>query len=688
MNSKVVASEYVDYDNKKLKPNDSDQVEVKYRMRRKMVDVKDIDFVDLPPDYRLSQVMRRVPFINYTDSVRLEMGTSMLKQSIPLPNAERPLVDTGNELEDNVLDEKFRYPKGKVKDITEDNIVIELPEDGTIINVPRRTAIQGANDVDIYIEPKVKKGQTLKEGDVIAGPVGLSKETYKSGINALVLFHAMFGYVNEDAVVVSESFANRMCHYSLIDLSVDIRNSAALKWIAPIGTKVKYHDPVLTIYRAQRLDELNKKIKDQLGGILGDLDEYTTEDSLEVPNNIDEAWVSDVCIQKNLKPYIPRSVKKPDNSFTETSQTVIDEYEKNKDRKIIYDKFPEYIASDTLDPVSMDGKTYKIVYTVRIRLIKKTILMKGSKLTNRYGGKGVISEVLPDEEMPIIEEKDGTRKRVDVVMNPYSTINRKIPSVLLESGLGSIAHKIHDLVDQYKTTAEGKKKIMPMIKKYYPGRYDKMDVDEFIKYHNSHKLEEVYYFNVGSYTTKYSPKLVTEWMDELGVESQSKVLLPQTELVDLDELKANLSEDEYKKAVEKMKGKYTEVDKPLMCGYITMMELFKIPYYDEKVTSSLFGTGPGMVNEYKDSPILGHGKYRETGQMIGEMELSAYLARNVRQFIDYSRGDTARQDSLEFVNNLLGLGLTIQDDSGYNLGGSGGLKDRLNKMKVKFRLKK
>ena len=300
----------------------------------------------------------------------------------------------------------------------------------------------------------------------------------------------------------------------------------------------------------------------------------------------------------------------------------------------------------------------------------------------------MISEVLPDEEMPIIEEKDGTRKRVDVVMNPYSTINRKIPSVLLESGLGSIAHKIHDLVDQYKTTAEGKKKIMPMIKKYYPGRYDKMDVDEFIKYHNSHKLEEVYYFNVGSYTTKYSPKLVTEWMDELGVESQSKVLLPQTELVDLDELKANLSEDEYKKAVEKMKGKYTEVDKPLMCGYITMMELFKIPYYDEKVTSSLFGTGPGMVNEYKDSPILGHGKYRETGQMIGEMELSAYLARNVRQFINYSRGDTARQDSLEFVNNLLGLGLTIQDDSGYNLGGSGGLKDRLNKMKVKFRLKK
>ena len=70
------------------------------------------------------------------------------------------------------------------------------------------------------------------------------------------------------------------------------------------------------------------------------------------------------------------------------------------------------------------------------------------------------------------------------------------------------------------------------------------------------------------------------------------------------------------------------------------------------------------------------------------MELSAYLARNVKPFIEYSRGDTAKQDSLEFINNLLGLGLTIQDDAGYNLGGSGGLKDRLNQMKVKFRVKK
>ena len=79
LNSKVVASEYVDYDKMKLKPNDNNQVEVKYRMRRKMVDLSEIQLIDLHPDYRLSSMTRRLPFINSTDSVRLSMGTSMLK---------------------------------------------------------------------------------------------------------------------------------------------------------------------------------------------------------------------------------------------------------------------------------------------------------------------------------------------------------------------------------------------------------------------------------------------------------------------------------------------------------------------------------------------------------------------------------------------------------------------------------
>lgn len=281
-----------------------------------------------------------------------------------------------------------------VKEITEDNVIIELPDKDTV-EIPRRTAIQSVNDVAVYTEPKVKVGDKVKQGDVITGAVGLEKDTYKAGLNALVLFHAMFGYVNEDALVVSESFSKKMCSYSIIDLCMDVKTTEAIKWIAPIGTRVKSKDPIMTVYKAVRLDEINRQLQEKLGGIFGedkDFSEYTIENSLQVPNNIDEAYISDVLIQENKKPKINKGMKMPDLSFSHTSQKIISEYEAGKEearKKEIYERYPEYIASDTLDPVSLSDLSYKVVYKVRIRLIKRTNLMIGSKVTNRLNSKSV-----------------------------------------------------------------------------------------------------------------------------------------------------------------------------------------------------------------------------------------------------------------------------------------------------------
>ena len=686
LNHKVCASEYVDYDTNTVKPDKDGKVEVKHRMRRKMVPVEEIELIDLHPYYRLSEEVRRIPFVNFTDSVRICMGSGMLKQAIPLVNAERPLVDTGNyeELHTNVLNERFKEESGVVKDVNEEGVLIELPNKDEIL-IPRKTAIQSINDVDVFTEPKVKKGQKVKKGDVITGAVGLEEDTYKMGINALVLFHAMFGDVNEDALVVSESFSKKMHSYSVIDLIYEVRTNEAIKWIAPIGQQVKSKDPVMMTYKAVKLDLVNKALNDKLGGIFGDqkldLSEYTIESNLEVPNDIDEAYVSDVRIQENLHPRVPGGTKRPDLTYAHTSEETIKDY--NFDRKIIYDRYPEYIAADRLKDISLADKDYKIVYVVRIRLIKRTNLMIGSKVTNRYGGKGVISKILPDDKMPImVESATGNKKVVDIVMNPYSTINRKIPSVNMESLLGSIAHRIHDIVDERKNDKKKQETIMPLVQKYYPGRFDGMTLEKFLKLHENSKLEDVYYFNVGSYS-RLTPKQIDEWAKELGVTPQSKILMPSDTIADLDELKANLSEEEYNTAVKNLTGRYVEVEKPLSVGYMTMEELYQIPTYSDKVTSSMFGVD---VNEWVDSPIMGRGGYRKTGQIIGEMELMAYLSRNARDFIKLSRGDTSREDNQLFLNNLLGLGLTVTDSKGYNQGGSS-LKSRLGEMKTKFRLK-
>jgi len=224
---------------------------------------------------------------------------------------------------------------------------------------------------------------------------------------------------------------------------------------------------------------------------------------------------------------------------------------------------------------------------------------------------------------------------------------------------------------------------MPLLEKYYPGRYTGMKVDDFLKLHDKKKVSDVYYFEVGAFSTKFTPELIDKWAKELGVESQSKILIPTEMVTDMGELKANLSEEEFEKVKKNMKGKYTEVKKPLSVGYVTLLQLYHIPIYSNKSTSSMFGQD---VNEYKDSPIMGRGGYREKGQVIGEMELAAYLSRGAKPFIEASRGDTARQENQLFLNNLLGLGLTVVDEKGYKQGGSS-LKERLGDMKVKFRIK-
>lgn len=689
LNTKVCSSKYVDYENKVMKPDKDGMVEVKYRMKRKMVPISEVQLIDLHPDYRLSETTRRIPFVNYTDSVRISMGTSMLKQSIPLINAERSLVDTGDneELSNNILNEKFKYPEGKVKDITSDKIIIELP-DGTDTEISRRTAIQSINDVSVYTEPKVKVGQKVKEGDIITGAVGLDTNTYKAGVNALVLFHAYYGLVNEDALVISKSFAERIASYSIIDLTIDVKNTAAIKWLAPIGTRVKSKDTVVTLYKAVRLDEINRTLNEKLGELFGtgdrNIDEYVIEDYLKVPNNIDDAIVSDIMIQENVKPKIPRTVvKKLDLTFSHTSKKVIDEYEKSKDRSIIFEKYPEYIASDTLDPINLDAKSYKVVYTVRVRLIKYSPAVCGEKITSRYGGKGVVSKIEEDEKMPIVIDKaTGEKKRVEVVMNPYSTINRKIPSVIMEFSLGIIAHKLHDMVDELKKTKAGQKKILPLLEKYYPKRFSNMTTEEFIELHNKSKIEDVYYFNVGCFSS-FTPDKIGEWMKELDVDTKSEILMPESDLTDMEELKENLDEEDFKKIKTEMEGKFIKVDKPLMVGYMTLERLYHIPSYSNKVTSSLFGVD---VSAKRDQPIMGRGKYRSTGQVIGEMELAVLLSRNAKQFIEGSRKSTVREDNQTFLNNLLGLGLTVTDSKGYNQGGSS-LKEQLEKMKTKFRIK-
>ena len=182
-------------------------------------------------------------------------------------------------------------------------------------------------------------------------------------------------------------------------------------------------------------------------------------------------------------------------------------------------------------------------------------------------GKGVISKIVPDDKMPIVNGK-----RIEVVLNPYSTINRKIPSVIMETAMGNIAVKLQENVKELRKTVKGRKEIMPMINKYYGNKYKDMSLDDFLDKVDNNPMEEVFSFEVGCFS-KYSPKIIKEWMKELGVSTQSKVMMPRTELTDLEALKEEMTEEEYNDFVKSIENEFVEVEQPLMSGMMTMEKL-------------------------------------------------------------------------------------------------------------------
>lgn len=95
-----------------------------------------------------------------------------------------------------------------------------------------------------------------------------------------------------------------------------------------------------------------------------------------------------------------------------------------------------------------------------------------------------------------------------------------------------------------------------------------------------------------------------------------------------------------------------------------------------------------MTSDVEDSkdPILGRGKYRAEGQRVGEMELAVLQSRGATKFIEASRKESAKVQNQLFLNNLLGLGMTVVDEEGYRMGGSN-LKDQTLKMKNKYKVK-
>jgi DNA-directed RNA polymerase beta subunit len=417
LNSNVLLNNYYDYEhNTELEGN-----EYYYKLRLKEYRVNTlenirIEYVEPKPDEKLSISTRCIPMINNSDSIRVSMGTSMLKQAIEIEKSEPRLISSGN---DNI-----DYYQGTllVKNTEKNPIIIESIEDNKITYRDKITnsvsyftiedPIIGLNDVSITFTPKVKVGDELKYGDIVITPSIMKNESYDLGTNALVFYMNYLGYTNEDAVVISESFANRTVHYNIHDVSINLKSNDLITYIRKVGDKVdstntlinsesplENDNPIFDFYRRSKQYKLGDQAKN-----------YS---KLLVPPNIDEGYIVDIKI--TLNPNNPLRNEKTINKINEFLRNPKNETEINLPDKYKNLKIREVI----IDPKDSCNITFKI-----IRVNKTKV---GDKLTNSWGSKGEVSLVLPDNEMPY-RNSDG--KIAEVLFDPAAVIARKNPSQL------------------------------------------------------------------------------------------------------------------------------------------------------------------------------------------------------------------------------------------------------------------
>lgn len=603
LDSVVIKSSAVDYLGKRIKL-DSVELPAKKRLKNITTTLESADYIDASPDDKLSVSTRRIPFVNYSDSVRIAMGASMIGQGVELSSPEEPLVSAGTEDKDsydNSLAVKFQHAGGIVKSIEGKYLTISSGEKDHIYTIP--SPITSINDVSINFSVKVKVGDTVNNGEVIITPSSLKRSSFNMGLNAKIAFMPYRGYNNEDGLVVSESFAKKMSHYSVIDLEIKVSNTDVLDGMTPIGSRVSSQDELVSCFRKLSQKEVSKALVDSF-----QLPRFSDlrNKSLKVPNNIENAIIADIVVIKgDLEP-------------TEHTRKAVNDFETNYDRSDAKGKIPNRMFHRLLDS-DTDLELDECSAVIKVRLVMLNHVKVGDKITNRYGSKGVVSLIEPDEKMPKLV---GTNEIVDCVMNPYSIISRKNISQTLEMYCGNISEHFYSkasaLIESNSLDFEA---LEAELSEFYGDKFSNMGEDEFLRLMDKIGVR-IFAMSVGAFSD-LTPETIMEWMSKLGLASKFSL-------------------------VDGRSGR--PIKNKVVVGSQYLIKLYHLPEYYDKVTPK----------EKSKTPVLGKGTYRSLGQKIGEQEMWSLSSYGMTKYLNSIRTDEY-EDNYSFLNNMLMLGMTVKN---------------------------
>ncbi|MCK9438737.1 MAG: DNA-directed RNA polymerase subunit beta [Patescibacteria group bacterium] len=370
------------------------------------VTMKEIDFVGVAPNQIVSIATSLIPFMEHNDGQRSLMGTNMQRQAVPLVKTEAPVVGTG-------IERRAAIDSGHVIIAEEDGVIekvdslnIEVKNSKGKIKKYNLTKFLRSNFLTcINQKPIVDLGEKVKKGQVLTDGPAISNGELALGKNVLVAFMTWDGYNYEDAVIISERLVKEDVYSSIQieNYKIDVRDTK-------LGSEVITNDiPNISEEKLKNLDE---------DGVIRIGAEVSSGDILV--GKITPKGETKLSAEERLLRAI----------FGDKAKDVRDSslyLEHGEHGKVIDVKVFSRDAGDRLEA--------GVLKSVQVSIANLRKIQVGDKMSGRHGNKGVISKIVPVEDMPHME--DGTP--IDIILSPLGIISRMNFGQLLETHMGLAA---------------------------------------------------------------------------------------------------------------------------------------------------------------------------------------------------------------------------------------------------------
>ena len=368
-----------------------------------------IDFVGVAANQIISVATSLIPFMEHNDGQRSLMGTNMQRQAVPLIKAEAPIVGTGMEA-------RAARDSGHVIISTEDGLVtradgLEIDVEnkkGQVAKYPLNKFIRSNSSTCINQHPIVNVGDKVAAGQIMSDGPSIDNGELSLGRNVLVAFMTWEGFNYEDAVIISERLVREdvFSSINIENYTIDVRDTK-------LGPEIITNDiPNISEEKLKNLDE---------DGIIRIGAEVSSGDILV--GKITPKGETTLSAEEKLLRAI----------FGEKAKDVRDSslyLEHGEHGKVVDVKIFSREDGDKLSA--------GVLKSIQISVANLRKIQVGDKMSGRHGNKGVISKVVPDEDMPYMA--DGTH--IDIILSPLGIISRMNLGQLLETHMGFAAQKL------------------------------------------------------------------------------------------------------------------------------------------------------------------------------------------------------------------------------------------------------